>query len=123
MPIAASSWCISAVAIVFLVASAWWNRRTGYRRPPSRPSLLAEGWTWLEEIKDSLSEPAERTVAATLSSEPGATPSQNMPVEQLVRLGVALQTNQAAPVSAGPRAENEALVAESMDSALAQNRQ
>jgi hypothetical protein len=64
----------------------------------------------MEEIKDSLSEQAERTVAAPLCSEPAATPPHNMPVEQLIRLGVALQTNQAAPVSVAPRAENEAAV-------------
>jgi hypothetical protein len=123
MPIAVSSWYIWTAAIVFLVASAWWNRRTGYRTPPSRPSLLSVAWVWLEEIKDSLSEQAERTVAAPFSSGPAATPPHSMPVEQLVRLVVALQTNQAAPVSEGPRAENEASVAASMDSALAQSRQ
>jgi hypothetical protein len=110
MPITVSSGCISAAAIVFLVASAWWNRRTGYRRPPARPSLLAVAWAWLEEIKDSLSEQAERTVAAPLSSEPAATPPHHMPVEQLVRLGVALQTNQATPVTVATRVENEAAV-------------
>jgi hypothetical protein len=68
------------------------------------------------------SEQGERTVAAPLAYETGATPPRHVPVEQLVRLGLALQTNQAAPVSVGPRAENEASVAELMDAALAQNR-
>jgi hypothetical protein len=77
MPIAAISSCISAATIVFLIVSAWRNRRAGYRRP-LRVSLLAEGLAWLAEIRDSLNEQPERAVASPQASAPAATPLRDM---------------------------------------------
>ena len=117
------SWVVWAAAIVFLFASARQNWRSGYRRPLVRISLLAEGLAWLEQIKVSLDERDSSVERGELQegSDFGAT-KPDTTVEQLARLGLALDVNPAASVGVSSQAEDRALVDESAELAAVQRR-
>jgi len=107
MFMAVVSGCIWVATIVFLFVCVWRNQRTGYRKPSQRVSLLAEGWAWLEEIKHSLDEQAPGRARARQVSETFPAEPPDTGVEQLARLGLALQVNLAAPVSLSSQTKSQ----------------
>jgi hypothetical protein len=98
--------CMWVATIVFLGASAWRNRRVGYHKHRRATSVLMEEWAWLSEINDALKQNATQVVAVPHVM---AGPSRDVPIEQIVNLGIALQTNPAAPVEIEPQAQDDVL--------------
>lgn len=60
----AVAWAVSAAAIVFLIVSAWHNRRSGYQRMRAEVSGIEDALFWLSEFRASLS-PDEHAPVAT----------------------------------------------------------
>jgi hypothetical protein len=112
MMIAVVSSCIWVATMVFLFVCAARNQRSGYRKPARRVSLLEEGWTWLQEIKAAMDEPAQPPAQALKVSKPTAAVPPDTTVEQLARLNLALQVNLAAPVITTSQTENQSPVEE-----------